>query len=223
MKPLLLAVAAGVALAASTAHAQQPPPPTSPVARADVAGTIGWLNGNKTDIQAQSTNDWYNNGLYGGVQAGWYWTDHHKTEVEAGLTNGIDFRTYGSTTVNGSQEFRSSTFTYTLRRVAVGQHYQFFRNAWVHPHVGGGVDVTWERALEHADPIMAYDPVTGRSREVRPAGTFGPTTTVRVRPYVEAGFKAYITPRTFFRGDLRVLVRGGVDEVLLRCGFGVDF
>lgn len=51
----------------------------------------------------------------------------------------------------------------------------------------------------------------------------GPTTTLRVRPCLETGFKAYMTPRAYFRGDMRVLVHKGIDEVLLRCGFGVDF
>ena len=222
MKPLLFAAIVAVALSVpAAALAQQAAP--SPLARADVAGTIGWLSGNKSDVHTESNNDWYNRGLYVGAVGGWYWTDHHKTQFEAGLTNSIDFRTYGSTTINGSQGWSSSAFKFTLGRVAIGQHYQFFRNAWVHPHVGGGVDLTWERATEHAEPIMGFDPFTGRTKELRPGGTFGPSTTLHVRPYVETGFKAYASRRAFFRGDLRILARDGIDEVLLRCGFGIDF
>jgi hypothetical protein len=32
-----------------------------------------------------------------------------------------------------------------------------------------------------------------------------------------------MTPRTFFRGDLRVAFRSGVDDVITRFGFGFDF
>lgn len=215
MKPLILAAAAVIAIAVP-AHAQQ-----SPLMRGDVAGTLGWLSGNKSETQSQSSNDWYNHGFYMGVQGGWYWTDHHKTEVEAGLTTPIEFWTYRSFTVDGLSAWRTSVFTYKLGRLAVGQHYQFLRNAWVHPYVGAGVDVTWERSTERADPLVVYD--ARGPRELRPGGTFGPDTTVHVRPYLQTGFKAYMNRRAFFRSDLRVLVRDRLDEVLLRCGFGIDF
>jgi hypothetical protein len=32
-----------------------------------------------------------------------------------------------------------------------------------------------------------------------------------------------MTQRAFFRSDLRLVFRNGVDEVLLRFGFGADF
>lgn len=222
MKPLLLVAAVALALGLPVAALAQQPTP-APLARGDVAGTIGWLNGNKSDLTNLSTNDWYNRGLYAGAIAGWYWTDHHKTQVEAGLTNSISFWTYRLYTFDTTQASGGSRFAFTLKRVALGQHYQFYRNAWVHPHVGAGVDLTWERTIEHAEPVIGYDVITHAAKQLRPGGTFGPTWDLRVRPYAEAGFKAYMTPRAFFRGDMRVLVRGGVDEVLLRCGFGVDF
>ena len=222
MKPLLLGVMVALATSLpSAALAQQPP--AAPLARGDVAGTLGWLNGDKSDLESRSTNGWYNTGFYGGATAGWYWTDHHKTQVEAGATASISFYTYRLVTIGSVQASGSSRFVFALKRVALGQHYQFYRNAWVHPHVGAGVDLTWERTTEHADPIFGFDQVTRTSRLVRPGGTFGPTTKLLVRPYLETGFKAYMSPRTFFRGDTRVLVRGGIDEILFRCGFGVDF
>ncbi len=71
--------------------------------------------------------------------------------------------------------------------------------------------------------VSVFDQGAREARELRPAVTIGPTTTLQARPYVEAGFKTYLSARVFFRGDARVLVHGGVDEVLLRCGFGFDF
>ena len=51
----------------------------------------------------------------------------------------------------------------------------------------------------------------------------GPRTDIFVSLFVSAGFTAYLTQRGFFRSDLKVTLRDGVDEVLLRFGFGVDF
>ena len=214
MKPLLLL--AMVIASSLRAEAQIASPP--PLMRGDVAGTVGWLNGDTgRDL---TSGDWYNRGLYLGGHAGWYWTEHHKTEIEAGLTNHIDLRAYETVAIDGFTAWSSSVITYALRRVAIGEHYQFGHNALLHPHLGAGLDLTWERIVERADPLIAFGPET---RQLLPARTIGATTTLRARPYIEAGFKAYTSPRVFFRGDARVLLRGGFDEVLLRCGFGVDF
>ena len=32
-----------------------------------------------------------------------------------------------------------------------------------------------------------------------------------------------MTRRAFFTGDMRIMFRGGVEEVLFRAGFGIDF
>lgn len=223
MKLFLIAAAMLLAAALPATAQASSPAALQPLVRGDAAGTVGWLSGNQDKVPNENSNDWYNTGLYGGVQLGWHWTEHHKAQIEAGITNAIDFRTYGPVYVDAIPNWRASEFTFSLRRVAIGEHYQFFRNAWVHPHVGAGVDLTWERSIERADPVTGYDPVTRGSRLIRPGATFGPTTTLRVRPYVETGFKAYMSPRAFFRGDARVLLRDGLEEVLLRCGFGVDF
>lgn len=222
MKPHIALIAVLLAVMFPAAAGAQSVPPL-PLPRMDVTGTIGWLNGNKSDLDTASHNDWYNEGLYGAVQAGWYWTEHHKTEVEAGITNNIDLYTFRQSYSDGLQAWSSSNFTFTLRRFAIGQQYQGLHNAWVHPYAGAGVDLTWERSIEHADRVVAFDPRTGFQRELSPPRTIGPDTKLRVRPYVDTGFKAYMTPRSFFRGDMRLLVHKGIDEVLFRCGFGIDF
>ncbi len=107
--------------------------------------------------------------------------------------------------------------------VAVAQHYQFFRNQWFHPHVGAGVDIARETTTEEYNPVIVFDSVTRVSREITPARTEGLDHRTIARPFAEAGFKAYMTRRAFFTGDTRVMVRRGVDEVLFRFGFGVDF
>lgn len=222
MKVRILAVVLAVApaLVPELALAQAAPPS---MPRGEAGGTVGWLSGNKDGIDGRDSNDWYNQGLYGSVLAGWYWTEHHKTQVEFGVTNSIDFWAARTVTIDNVQGWGSSSYTIELRRAAVGQYYQFFRNQWVHPHVGVGADLTWERVTERAEPIFVYNPVARQTVQVVPGGTFGPSTKLRVRPYAETGFKAYMTPHAFFRGDMRVLVGGGIDEVLFRCGFGIDF
>jgi hypothetical protein len=46
---------------------------------------------------------------------------------------------------------------------------------------------------------------------------------VRIVPFAATGFKAYLAQRAFFRSDLRFAFRDGLEDVLLRFGFGVDF
>ena len=108
------------------------------------------------------------------------------------------------------------------RNVGVSQQYQFFRNAWFHPHLAAGVHLAWERRTDHTQPIFGYNPVTGTSGQEAPR-SFAPETKFVVRPFVGAGFKAYMTRQAFFRSDLRIGFRSGIDEARLQFGFGADF
>ena len=89
------------------------------------------------------------------------------------------------------------------------------------PHAAPGV--SFEDVTNHSRPIILYDDPAGGPRVVRPEHVDGPHADVLVSPFVSAGFKAYLTQHGFFRSDLKVTLRDGVDEVLLRFGFGVDF
>ena len=104
-----------------------------------------------------------------------------------------------------------------------GSSDQFYRNAWAHPHVAAGVDLTWETHEQEDQPVFFYDSQSRVSRVLQPARTIGPSTELLVRPFVELGTKLYVSPRSFFRTDLRLTLGGGAEEVLLRFGFGVDF
>ena len=48
------------------------------------------------------------------------------------------------------------------------------------------------------------------------------TIAVRTRPFVTTGFKAYISDRAFFRGDVKLDFGSRVEQVVWRAGFGVD-
>jgi hypothetical protein len=224
MKPILVAgvtvLAVGIAAAA---RAQTVPPPPSPVARADAWAMIGWFNADKSDATHQSYNDWYNSSVYGGAGLGWYWTDHHKTEIDFGATSEGDIYASRSVVVDGYPTYTSSRVFFTTKKLALSQQYQAFRNAWFHPHVAAGVDLTWETTREEQFPTIRYDDVTRGPREIRPGGSVGPETELVVRPFISTGFKAYMSQKSFFRTDVRLTLGSGVEEALWRVGFGFDF
>ena len=210
-----------ILLAASLALVVAAPAGAQPLARADVTGVAGWFNANQSVYS--SYNDWYNRSAYGGAILGWYWTDHLKTEVEFGATSLAELYAAQTIYIDGQQAYRSSQHRFSTRRITAGQQYQFFRNAWAHPHVAIGADMTWETHQQHDDPLSLYDQASRTSRVVQAARTIGPSTDLEVRPFAEVGTKLYLSPRAFFRSDLRMTLHDGVDEVLLRFGLGVDF
>jgi hypothetical protein len=221
MRTLPLAVAAWL-VGAVVAGGQESP--RVPLVRGDVHVVIGWQNLHKEQQPEQRYgNDWLNRIFYGGAGAGWYWTEHLKTQVDFGAgTEGRQYR-YEPILVNGQTTGSSSRVSVRQQSLAVAQHYQFFRNQWFHPHVGAGVDIAREITTEDYDPVLFFDSVARVSRQIAPARTEGPEHRTIARPFAEAGFKAYMTRRAFCTGDTRVMVRKGLDEVLFRFGIGVDF
>jgi opacity protein-like surface antigen len=219
MKSIMFGATAWL-LAAGAAGAQDLP--RGPLTRGDTHFVIGWQNLHKEQPQPHY-NDWVNAIFYGGAGAGWYWTEHLKTQVDFGAgTRGHQYR-YEPIIVNGQTTGSSSRISVRQQSVAVAQHYQFFRNQWFHPHVGAGVDVARETTTEEYQPVAVFDNVTRIYSQVRPARTEGPDHRMIARPFAETGFKAYMTQRAFFTADTRVMFRKGPDEVLFRLGFGVDF
>ena len=189
--------------------------------RGDASATLGWLNVRKS--QPESYDDWANRILDAGGGAGWYWTDHLKTQIDASVTTSTERYFVRPLVVDGRPTYAQSRLRFSERHLAIGQQYQFFRNQWFHPHVGAGAELVWERSREERQPLFVYDARTGRPTGLEQAVTIGPETRVFVRPFAETGFKAYITQRAFFRTDLRVGFRGGAETALLRFGLGVDF
>jgi hypothetical protein len=217
---LVLAIGALLCGSASPALAQAPLPST--LTRGDVVGIVGWQNVNKSSVDNDSGNDWHNRGVYGGGTFGWFWTDNHKIELEVGASNRNRFTTYETLFIDNASAYGRVVYSFSTRRVAIGEQYQFFRNEWFHPHVAAGVDLAWETTTETAEPLIAYSQ-PGGARQIRPGAVTGPDTSFRVRPYGEVGFKVYMNTRSFFRGDVRIMARGRIDEVQMRFGFGVDF
>ena len=219
MNGLTVLLAAGLLLGAGERAWAQPLHPPGPVAAADVSGLFGYL-GSKKPLDRY--DDW-DHSIVGGGTFGWYWTDNLKTEVEAGASARSEKHAYFSETVGTRYINKESTFHFSTRRLAVGQQYQFFRNAIFHPYVGGGLELTWETTEREDSPETIYQPGIRDVQPGNPAVVHPDRTDLVARGYAASGFKAYMSPRAFFRTDLKFAIRSGVEEVLLRFGFGVDF
>jgi hypothetical protein len=195
------------------------PAAAQPLMRGDIGGSVGWLNAHKPDLDTY--DHWYHASALMGAAGGWYWTEHLRTAIEAGFSSEAEIYSYRETLVGNQRIYTTSRHHFSTKRLTASQQYQFLHNAWAHPYVGAGVDVTWEREFREDDPAFRVD-ATGL-RIVREPQTVGPTTVTRARPFGEFGAKLYVSPRTFLRTDMRLVFRNGVDEVLLRFGAGVDF
>ena len=217
----ILAVAAALA-SFSVPAAAQTGMPAGALPRADVSATLGWFNVRKAGPE-HSSDDWANRIGDFSAGGGWYWTDNLKTQVDFGATTRTERYSFEQLVIDGRPTYQASETTFSSHHLAIGQHYQFFRNQWVHPRVGAGVDIMWERSQVETQPAVFFD-LSGRRIELRPGRTEGPSTKTIARPFVEMGYKAYMTRRAFFTNDLRLAARNGrVDNAILRFGFGVDF
>ena len=214
----MLACVAGVALAAP-ADPQTVSP--TPLPRVDVQGTIGWVNLQRPEFA--SYDEWDHGVAEGAAGLGWYWTDHLKTEVELQVSSDAEFYGFDRLDSPGSTAYRTSRRKLRSSGVGLTASYQFFRNAWVHPFVGGGVALRREVLEEEVEPIVVYDGATRQVREIAPARRIGPTAAFASQPFVVTGLKAYVSTRAFFRTDLRVGFSDRIDEVVARVGFGVNF
>ena len=197
--------------AAQTMGAGAPPLP-----RADASGLLGWLGHHQSDTG--DTGDDWNNRLYAAAQAGYYWTEHLKTEVEVGITSEgsswVSMLTDGRS-ASGFPAYTFETREYKDTRLSLGQTWQFLHNRWVHPFVTGGVHFDHSHLRREiqfqSDPLI---PPTERLVE---------EDRWRTKPFLGTGLKMYFTPRAFTRMDLLVASGSGGQHLVWRIGFGKDF
>jgi hypothetical protein len=185
--------------------------------RGDVSWSVG-LWGAKEN-QPDTYDDWYHT-WNGSVAVGYYWTEHLKTEIDAGLTS--EGRLWGSR-VSPAGVYTSVAHLYSTHNLRLAQQYQFGHNARFHPHLSVGIAFSWVRHTEEREPGYQTLRVPPYSVMVEPARTIGPATEMEAVPFVGGGFKGYVSERAFFRSDMTIGLRGGVRTVTLGCGFGVDF
>jgi hypothetical protein len=148
---------AAVFLSAGEAAAQTAPA----LVHGDVAGMVGWLRARTTDASPGDYADWHSS-LFGAASAGWYWTENLKTETDVGAGTRATAYRYRQITIDGRQSYLASETTFARRTLGISQQYQFFRNAWFHPHVAAGANLTWERLTEHFQAVGALDSASRR-------------------------------------------------------------
>lgn len=193
--------------------------------RADAQATVGWNNIRHDQPRGayENNNNWMNDiGLMAGG-FGWFWTEHLRTTFDAGINSTGEQYQYEATTENGQQVYRSSHLEMQQRQFALGQQYQFGHNAWFEPHAGGGALFGFQHSERHIDPSYYYDQATRTTRTIGGYSTDTRNDTI-VRPFVDFGFKAYMSRHTYFVHDTRfVLGSHGLDQVGFNFGLGFDF
>jgi hypothetical protein len=217
MKLRILLLAIGAAAVCAPVHAQDVI--RRPLIRADTWAGLGWHHARLAE--AGEYDDWYHRSLSGTAGAAWYWTDHLRTEIDIGATSGGQVFVSGPVLIDGQPAGRYGFIRQRTRTLGLTQHYQFFRNAWFHPYIGAGLDVVHETKDERFEALQIFDPF-GRSRIIEPAQEESSRRFV-ARPAASFGFKAYLSPRAYFRSDARIGVRTQIEDVIVRFGFGVDF
>ena len=216
---LLAAASLVLGMAPRLLAQDQPPPPR--LMRGDISGTVGWVSIDKSDVR--SYNDWHSQlGVSGG--AGWYWTDHHKTQVEVAATTGATVYSSEQIVVSPQQQtFLTTVRQYESQRVSLTQLYQFRRNEWVHPFLGAGLDIVREQSSRRDDPAYWYDPISRQSRLAREPVQHGKRSEVTARAVLTAGVKAYFSRKVFALTDLLVGIGGQrTEDVQWRVGLGAD-
>jgi len=199
-----------LALVPATVDAQ----PAPRVTAFDVAGSIGLFIADRSD-GTDCCSSW-SGSFFRGLSAGYYWNDHFKTEAEfavPGPTVG-----YGSSNrrlADGSWATILDERTYSGPMFSASQAYQFGRNAYIHPFVFAGVDVDRERVDLERQTFASTFPFERTETSS--------STSVRTRAFTGGGFKAYVSERTFFRGEMKLDLGDRIRQVTWKAGVGVDF
>ena len=198
---------------ACTAGVAQAQPASPPLTGFDFTASIGLFSADRSETPGDSS---WSGSFFKGVSAGYYWTDHLKTEVEFGFPNPTEGYSYSNQRLaNGSFASIVDERTYSGPKVALAQVYQFGRNAPFHPYAFAGVDVD----LEHVD-LERHTFVSGpRPFETQETSS---SNKIRARGFTGAGFKAYVSERAFFKGEMKLDIGQSLNQVTWKAGVGVD-
>lgn len=207
------------------AAAAQTPPKSPDLPRFDVAGSVIWMGADSEGLTAENWRNWDTAGAVE-LGAGFYWTEHLKLAIDAGASG--DREVFGTVEVRLTPSL--SRYVYVTHRIrsrwlTPTVQYQFLHNTWVHPYVGGGFEVDWERRRTDNDNRNSFTGPPGIFNSTDAAGAtvdaVGRAT--RVRAVLLTGAKFYVSPRIFARTDLRVSFTDKVRALRWAAGIGVDF
>jgi hypothetical protein len=196
-------------LVPSTARGQSAP---TPLPRVDMAAATGWFAADRS-VGDRCCSSW-SSSLFKGASAGFYWTEHLKTELELAAPGPTEGYTVLSEQLSARlYRYTSEEHRISAARVSLSQAYQFGHNSTFHPFVRGGVDIDRER-----DDIERHISIGNAFEEQHRI-----VSDTRVRPFAGVGFKAYFNERAFFRGEARFTPsRGTIDQTAWTAGVGID-
>jgi hypothetical protein len=189
--------------------------------RNDITVSTGLIGAQyrQTDIY-----DRWHGSVFGGINFGHYWTDNHKTDVEAGWLSTAKSHAYEAVTIGADRGYVRSEYLFRDLRLSLSQSVQFGRNAWTHPFVGAGVDLDYLRTTEDHPPQFSSIFVSSReNRSLFVPGVRERETRIRAVPFVKGGFKIYMSDRAFVVQEFKFGFANGVDHVLWKTGVGIDF
>jgi hypothetical protein len=185
-----------------------PAAPPGPVARIDVTAVAGYLAPGAIEDRHLSVDRL--GAPLGGISAGYYWSDHWKTELHL-LVSTTDS---GRGTVferTASPSTRDAHFFFRHHIAALIHQRQFLRNAWIHPAVGLGVQVD-RASVRHLTfgitPEMDELPDRVRTK----AAVFATGT-----------MKLYVSPKTYLQSGLVFGLPHGRRPFSLQVGVGRDW
>lgn len=191
--------------------------------RWDTSLTIGWLGGNKEEIGGD-WNQWYDT-FATSLDVGRYWTSRFKTDLGATFTTHGEVYSQEHFTLPGqsSPVFFSRQHRFGLSALNLSAAYQFLENCWVHPFVGAGVQLAWERQRVETPFPTAFGR-DGRGPFTVPPAPDPSGTTFDPRPFLSSGAKFYVSENGFIRTDLSAAFDArGAARVWWRVGGGIDF
>ena len=191
--------------------------PTLP--KNDARVSIGWSG---ADHQHAEDGRWFGS-LLASANAGHYWTDHWKTEVEAAWSSPGTREVYENIQRDGNYTYAIANYKADDVRIGVAQLYQFGRNQWVHPYVGIGADVVHRHAAVDRPAQVRTVYVRNGTIPVEIPASSERRTTVFAQAVLKTGLKMYVSEKTFFNTELKFVVRDEVDHVVWTIGLGRDF
>ena len=190
--------------------------------RWDIAGDVGWLSSNKSEI-GPDWNDWYDVAT-GGASVGRYVTPHLRTELRLAFSG--EGRVFHEERIDvpgqAFPSFRLREHHFRATTLGGSVAYQFFQNQWFHPHVAAGLEIVREADRTFAPESRLFPAPSGVPLFL-PAEAGGTTVSWAVRPVVGTGFKWYVNERGFVRTDVRVSIGDKrASHVVWTAGIGVD-
>lgn len=185
----------------------------------DAIVSIGWAG---SEYEISDFDNWRAS-LLVDVSGGFYWTEHLKTEIAAAWSSPGSSQFYEEIRQSPGPVYAASHFRSRDIRLGAAQIYQFGHNQWVHPYIGVGMDgIARTTTKERAQQTRSVSVGRGIENVVVPASSTRERRTL-AQPFVKTGMKLYVSDRGFFNTELKIGFTSGVEHMVWKLGYGLDF